>query len=252
MFHITRRRLLKNAGASALASTALFPAPADAAAEETRNRIIVAGGHPDDPESGCGGTMARFARAGHSVTALYLTRGEAGIKRKTHDQAAEIRSAEAAKACSVLKATPLFAGQIDGASEVDPARADEFTKLIASVDPHVVFTQWPVDSHADHRACASLTIAAWLAMKRKFALYFYEVSLGEQTQCFRPTSYVDVTDVEPIKREACMAHASQNPRGFYETDHVPMMKFRGLECGKKLAEAFVHHDGSPRSELPTP
>ena len=42
-----------------------------------------------------------------------------------------------------------------------------------------------------------------------------------------------------------MAHISQNPHAFYEGDHVTMMKYRGIECGKKLAEAFVHHDGSP-------
>ena len=155
-------------------------------------RILVIGGHPGDPEAGCGGTMARYARMGHSVTALYLTRGEAGVAGKTHDQAAAIRTAEAQKACSVLKATALFAGQIDAATEVNPARSAEFTKLVASVDPHVVFTQWPVDTHADHRACASLTIAAWIALGRKFGLYYYEVDLGSDTQCFKPTRYVDV------------------------------------------------------------
>ena len=56
-------------------------------------RVLVAGGHPDDPESGCGGTIARYVQMGHEVTVLYLTRGEAGIKRKTHDEAAAIRSA---------------------------------------------------------------------------------------------------------------------------------------------------------------
>jgi len=213
-------------------------------------RILVTGGHPDDPESGCGGTIALYAKLGHEVTILYLTRGEAGIKRKTHDQAAAIRSEEAAKACAILKAKPLFANQIDAAAEVSPARSADFTRIVQSIDPHVVFTQWPVDSHADHRACTSLTLAAWLAMKRSFSLYFYEVSLGEQTQCYRPTHYVDVTDVEPIKRAACEAHASQNSKGFYDTDHITMMKYRGLESGKKLAEAFVHHDGSPPGVLP--
>jgi len=48
-----------------------------------------------------------------------------------------------------------------------------------------------------------------------------------------------------------MAHRSQNPAGFYEKDHVPMMRFRGMECGRKLAEAFIHHDQSPPGRLPT-
>jgi len=37
--------------------------------------VICVGGHPDDPESGCGGTLARYTAAGHRVTIIYLTRG---------------------------------------------------------------------------------------------------------------------------------------------------------------------------------
>jgi N-acetylglucosamine malate deacetylase 1 len=56
---------------------------------------------------------------------------------------------------------------------------------------------------------------------------------------------VDITAIEPRKRAACMAHASQNPAGFYGKDHEPMMRFRGKESGYRLAEAFVRHDMSP-------
>ena len=90
-----------------------------------------------------------------------------------------------------------------------------------------------------------MTIGAWVRGGRTFALYYYEVDLGSDTQCFRPTHYVDVTDTEPLKREACMAHRSQDPAGFYNRDHVPMMRFRGMESGYREAEAFVHHDQSP-------
>ena len=68
---------------------------------------------------------------------------------------------------------------------------------------------------------------------------YYEVDLGSDTQCFRPTHYVDVTTTEPRKREACMAHRSQNPEGFYTRDHVPMLRFRSAEAGCGLAEAFI-------------
>src|SRR6266481_4836601 len=57
-------------------------------------RIVCVGAHPDDPESGCGGTLARYASAGHAVTIVYLTRGERGIAGKSFDEAARIRSAE--------------------------------------------------------------------------------------------------------------------------------------------------------------
>jgi LmbE family N-acetylglucosaminyl deacetylase len=58
----------------------------------------IIGGHPGDPESGCGGTLARYSVRGHNVTIIYPTRGEASIVGKTHDEAAAIRTDEATKA----------------------------------------------------------------------------------------------------------------------------------------------------------
>src|SRR5689334_22270525 len=77
-------------------------------------KILCVGGHPDDPESGCGGTLAKFASLGNDVSIIYLTRGEAGIAGKTHDEAASIRTNEAVAACKILNTQSIFAGQIDG------------------------------------------------------------------------------------------------------------------------------------------
>jgi hypothetical protein len=90
---------------------------------------------------------------------------------------------------------------------------------------------------------------AWLAGGRRFALYYYEVSTGKETQHFRPTQYVDITAVETRKRAACWAHASQDPAKFY-ADHEAMHRFRGFEAGCERAEAFVHHEQSPAGPLP--
>jgi LmbE family N-acetylglucosaminyl deacetylase len=38
-------------------------------------KVLVAGAHPDDPESGYGGTIARYVDHSHEVAILYLTRG---------------------------------------------------------------------------------------------------------------------------------------------------------------------------------
>ena len=127
---------------------------------------------------------------------------------------------------------------MDGATEITPQRYAEFDKRVADLSPEVVLTQWPVDTRRDHRVCSILTLDAFLAGKRKFGLYYYEVDLGSDTQCFRPTNYVDVTATEPLKRDACMAHQSQHPENFYVKDHEPMLRFRGMESGHKAAEAI--------------
>ena len=46
------------------------------AKEAGRRKIIVTGGHPGDPEYGCGGTIARYTDLGHEVVLLYLNNGE--------------------------------------------------------------------------------------------------------------------------------------------------------------------------------
>ena len=247
----TRREVL---GASAGLAATVLGLPLTGFAQDppfskTPLKVIVVGGHPDDPESGCGGTVARLADLGHDVALLYLTRGEAGVRGKTHDQAAQIRSAEATEACKVLKARPLFAGQIDGATEVNPARYEAFAKILLAEKPDLVFTQWPIDSHRDHRAASLLAFDAWQRAGRTFALYYYEVEAGSQTTMFRPTHYVDITAVEDRKRAACFAHQSQDPQGFYSL-HSLMHDFRGHEHGCKFAEAFVHHNQSRPVALP--
>ena len=82
------------------------------------------------------------------------------------------------------------------------------------------------------------------AIKKKFALYYYEVSDGEDTLQFSPTHYVDITETEPAKRAACYAHASQTPDRYYALQDQ-VAAFRGVEGGYKRAEAFVLQLQSP-------
>jgi LmbE family N-acetylglucosaminyl deacetylase len=206
--------------------------------------VVCVGGHPDDPETGCGATLARYAARGHNVTIVYLTRGEAGITGKTHDEAARIRTEEAVKACRVLGATPMFAGQIDGSSEINNARYEAFAGLLQGLQPDVVFTHWPVDTHRDHCAASLLAYHSWYRSGKKYALVYFEVLSGEQTQQFSPNFYVDVTETWEKKKEACFMHASQGPAEFYAY-HEEMERFRGLEYRSKRAEAFVVHRQGP-------
>jgi LmbE family N-acetylglucosaminyl deacetylase len=211
--------------------------------------VVCVGAHPDDPESGCGGTLARYAERGHRVTVIYLTRGEAGIRGKSHQQAATIRTAEAEQACRILGARPVFAGQIDGATEVNRMRTEELAKRLSAEPPDVILTHWPLDTHPDHQAASLLTLRAHLALPRgRSSLYFFEVDTGAQTMGFLPTAFVDITDVIEKKKAALFAHKSQDGEAIYRDYHRAMEDFRGREVGVKAAEAFVPlaRDGSRR------
>jgi LmbE family N-acetylglucosaminyl deacetylase len=212
-----------------------------------RLKVIVTGGHPGDPEYGCGGTIARYTDLGHEVVLLYLNRGER--PDEPPDRAGATRVAEAARACAILKARPLYAGQIDGRAIVDRDHYAAFRKIVEAERPDVLFTHWPIDNHADHRAISLLVYDAWLALGKRAALYYYEVSNGEDTVQFAPTHYVNITETEPRKRAACYAHASQSPDKFYALQEQ-VTRLRGIESGHRQAESYIRHIQSPDFALP--
>ena len=253
---ISRRKMLNRTGwlgtslavGLPLANTTAEPLPgARDATTIPKLKVVVTGGHPGDPEYGCGGTIARYTDLGHEVVLLYLNKGEG--TDKPSDEPGSARALEARRACEILRARPAFAGQIDGKAIVDPVHYERFHRLLEGEEPSVVFTHWPIDNHADHRAISLLVYEAWLRMKKKFALYYYEVSNGEDTVQFNPTHYVDITQMEPRKRSACYAHASQAPEKFYALQEL-VARMRGIESGHKQSEAYIRHVQSPDFALP--
>jgi LmbE family N-acetylglucosaminyl deacetylase len=253
MKSLSRRSLLGQTsllGGAVAAAPALAATPSHSQAEARNDsgrklKVIVAGGHPGDPEYGCGGTIARYTDLGHDVALLYLNDGE----WPPNKPAGGHRAREAQKACEILKARPLYVGQINSRAVVDATHSESFRKLLEAQRPDVVFTQWPIDNHADHRAISMLTYDAWLKMGKSFALYYYEVSNGEDTVHFSPTHYVNITETEPRKRQACYAHASQTPDRYYALQDL-VTRMRGIESGHKQAEAYIRHVQSPDFELP--
>src|SRR5256884_5241644 len=123
---LTRRsfvqRSLAAAGPAMVAALPLELQPAGPGV--ARMTVVCVGGHPDDPESGCGGTLARYAALGHAGTGVYLTRGGRGISGKSFEEAATIRSAAGEAARKIMGAKPLFFGQIDRAPQVSHAPVD--------------------------------------------------------------------------------------------------------------------------------
>lgn len=210
-------------------------------------KIVVTGGHPGDPECGCAGTIARFTDLGHDVVLLYLNRGEGYCGPAPLDRCAQIRTAEAHKACQILKARAAFADQVDGRAIVDQAHYESFARLLNAEAPDVVFTQWPIDRHRDHRAVSALTLDAFFQTNKRFALYYYEVA--EDTSMFTPSDYVDISTVGSRRRAACYAHVSQQPDKWYPKQ-IEITKFRGLASGVPQAEAFLRHPESKRFLLP--
>jgi LmbE family N-acetylglucosaminyl deacetylase len=235
-----RRNFIKQAsmGLGGVSLTSFVPLVNESQSLKKLN-IVCVGAHPGDPEFGCGGTMTKFAAAGHSVTFLYLTRGEAGDPSKSYAESAALRTKEAEQACSLLNVKPVFAGQIDGNTVLNREKNEEMSKLILVENPDLVFAQWPIDTHHDHQVTGMLALTSWSRSGRSFQLYFYEVNTGTETMHFTPTDYVDITNERDLKKSAMFAHKTQDPVNTYNDFFRPLEEFRGLEAGVKAAEGFI-------------
>jgi LmbE family N-acetylglucosaminyl deacetylase len=201
-------------------------------------RVVCVGAHPDDPEEGCGGTLSLYAEQGHSVSIIYLTRGELGISGKSMDEAAAIRTKEAEAACKIIGAKPVFAGQIDGATELTNTSVAQLRGFLSIEDPDLVFMHWPIDTHPDHRVASMCTFGACMGLKHSPYCCFFEVATGAQTLGFAPNVYVSISSVEEKKSDALLAHASQNGESIWKTHEEVIDSFRGREARVAMAEAF--------------
>lgn len=213
-------------------------------------KVFVAGGHPDDPETGCGGTIAKYVSQGHQVTILYFTTGEAGIEGTPHAEAASIRRKEATRAAEILGAKPIFFGQIDGGTRIDDEAYDKMRSILDAESPDVIFTHWPLDTHRDHRVCTMLVYDAWVRSNSTAAMFYYEVLTGIQTQTFQPTDYVDISETLATKHRACFVHQSQKIEDNFPNDHGVMERFRGMQADARTAEAFIRQIPGADIKLP--
>jgi LmbE family N-acetylglucosaminyl deacetylase len=211
-----------------------------------RLRVVVFGGHPDDPESGAGGLIATLARQDHDVICAYGTTFR--DDRRFFDRPeAEVRREEATAACKVLGATPKFFPYAHEKLAADEATLRAVSSWLDQVKPDIVVTHWPLDTHPNHHVVSSLV---WQCYKRRdgWNLYFFEVMTDQQTIAFQPELYLDIGPVRDVKKRALDQHKSQEPESIWQV-HEAMHRRRGAECGVEFAEAYSVVEAKPGCPL---
>ena len=152
-------------------------------------------------------------------------------------------------ACQILNAKPHFFDYAHEKLFADGATLEAVSTWLKKVNPDVVVTHWPLDTHPNHHVTSSLV---WQCYVREgsWVLYFFEVMTDRQTMGFRPALYVDIEPVRAIKKKALDCHRSQEPNAIWEA-HDGMHRRRGTECGVRYAEAYLQ--ASPkRGQLALP
>ena len=137
---------------------------------ESLDRVLVIAAHPDDPEFGAGGTLAKWALAGKEIRYVLLTSGDKGSKDPLirPGQLATQREAEqraAAEAIGVKEV--IFLRHADGVLEYNLELRRQLTHIIRKQKPHIVVAIDPwrhYQLHPDHRAAGYAALdAVWSA-----------------------------------------------------------------------------------------
>lgn len=216
--------------------------------------VLVIAAHPDDEILGCGATMARFVREGHSVHVAIL--GEGVTARGRHREDADPTLLDALRACSREAAKILGTGEprlyglpdnrFDTVALLDVVKLVE--EAVEEVAPSAIYTHHGGDLNIDHRMVhqAVLTATRPVAGCPVKEVYAYEIpsatewSFGQFGR-FVPNVFVDVSETLESKVRAMEAYEGE-ARAFPHPRSPEALKAIALHWGSVAglgsAEAF--------------
>ncbi len=216
--------------------------------------------HPDDPDFGAGGSVARFAEGGAAVTYVIITDGRQGGEdpKQKDSELIAIRQKEQRAAAKVLGVKNVeFLGYKDGHLAPDLQVRRDIVKMIRKHKPDLVITQIPgrvLDapiggSHPDHLAAGEATLAAVYPDSRNPRAFRSLLKEGfephEVKEVWIPfwtlgDYFVDITSTVDKKIEALRKHKSQPPmRSDRNGSFEKFMRKRHRQIGKRAGYAYA-------------
>lgn len=194
--------------------------------------VLVIAAHPDDPEFGCGATVAKLINEGATGYYIICTSGNRGSRHHVvgEKELADKRRQEQLNAANTIgvKET-FFLDHEDGNLIADISLKEEIVKLIRKLKPDMIFTHDPsffysmrddysYINHNDHRKTGEATLDAVYPLARDLSSFPEHSKIGlaphkvEEVFLFnfdKPNFIFDVTDTIDIKIKAILAHTSQ-------------------------------------------
>lgn len=195
--------------------------------------VLAIGAHPDDIEFGCGGTLAKFKKLGCEIIYVITTNGG---NWKCKDE--KVRIAEQKMACKKLEIKKVYWLNIeDGNVRTESKVIDEIERIVLQNKINIVFSNYPKDSHQDHRELANIVKSGCRFCDN---IFYYE-TLSSST--FEPNMYVDISKEINLKGEMLnmfetqILKYSKRNMNYLELARVKN-KLHGLKSSYEYAEGF--------------
>jgi LmbE family N-acetylglucosaminyl deacetylase len=202
--------------------------------------VLAIGAHHDDIELGCGGTLARLARQGHSTFGLVLTNSEThydirSIHRTTYEAKAEAELAAAVIGMTLVEWTDAERDNGTLVYDVDLMRRIE--QFIVDKSISMVFSHWQMDLNTDHQAAAKMTI---VAARHVPSVLMYRSNWYQPSLPFNGTCVVDISDVIELKKRslACYQKEIDNRSQQWIDTFIDSHRTAGFAFGRQYAEMF--------------
>jgi LmbE family N-acetylglucosaminyl deacetylase len=193
-----------------------------------RETVLAIGAHPDDVEIGAAGTLLAHKAAGHTVAILTLSCGAPG-----GDQAQRAR--ESQEAADVIGARLFLDDLQDTLIAAGNPTIGVIDRVIAEVQPSIVYTHSVHDVHQDHR---NTHRAVLVAARRVGRVYCFQSPSA--TVDYRPTHFVTIDDHIGGKLKAIDAFSSlAGVRDYLEPELITATaRYWSRYCGGSHAEPF--------------
>jgi LmbE family N-acetylglucosaminyl deacetylase len=223
--------------------------------EAVPRRALAVFAHPDDPEVGCGGTLARWTAAGAEVHLVIANRGDKGSTDPATDPdaLAAARTEEVARAAAVLGlASVEHLGYPDGDLDNDAALRARLVEVVRRLrpdavvapDPTAVFFGESYVNHRDHRelgwAVLDSLVPAASPLYVPDAGPAHQVGLVLLAGTLEADAWVDIDAVLDVKVAAVACHESR--LGSDPSLVAEILEQRAAEAGARAgvakAEAF--------------
>ena len=226
---------------------------------DTPERAMLVIPHPDDGESGCGGTVAKWISEGTAVLYVVCTNGNKGTsdREMTPERLAKTRRAEQDAAIEVLGVQELaWLDYGDGELEDTREFRGRLVREIRRFRPDVVLAIDPMrvqsHTHRDHRISGQVAMDACFPYSRDVLHYAEHIAEGldphsVQTMLLwgseNPDVAIDISQTLSTKLEALSQHMSQLSMARNDMEEfVKMWARRAAErsagTGYEYAEVF--------------
>jgi LmbE family N-acetylglucosaminyl deacetylase len=223
---------------------------------DTPATVLAVYAHPDDPDVGAGGTLARWAAAGSKVHVCICADGDKGSLDPaiTPDELVAVRRRETSAAGALLGVSEHhWLGLRDGEIDDDRALRAMLVALVRRVKPQAVIAADPTAvyfgqhyvNHRDHRATGWATIDA-VSPAAANPHYFPEAGRPHRVRTLylsgtlEPDVWVDISDSIDVKAAAIACHASQvgEPGEWLRGAVRQRAEEAGREASVRFAEGF--------------